>query len=67
MDLPGAWRTRAAVIFLSILLVAGSAFAQNSPVAKTQDQKALDKQIRALLPKVINSGADLFNEGDRAG
>jgi hemoglobin len=29
--------------------------------------KALDKQIRASLPKVINTGADLFNEGDRAG
>ena len=67
MDVPGAWRMRAAGVSLSILLVAGSALAQGSPAAKTQDQKALDKQIRALLPKVINSGADLFNEGDRAG
>jgi hemoglobin len=67
MDLPGAWRTRAAAVSLSILLVAGSALAQDNPAAKTPDQKSLDKQIRALLPKVINSGADLFNEGDRAG
>lgn len=34
---------------------------------KAASQKELDKQVRALLPKVINTGADLFNEGDRAG
>src|SRR5438552_15836859 len=50
-----------APLFSSILLAGETA----GP--KDAGQKALDKQIRASLAKVINTGADLFNEGDRAG
>jgi hemoglobin len=67
MTLPGAWRTRAAGVSLAVVMVVAPALAQNNGAAKAQSQKPLDKQIRALLPKVINAGADLFNEGDRAG
>src|SRR5438445_6163467 len=56
-------------VFGSLLLIfgAGSLWAGDQPGTPDSNGKALDKQIRASLPKVINTGADLFNEGDRAG
>src|SRR6266446_10754411 len=56
-------------VFGSLLLIlgAGSLWAGDQPGTPDSSGKALDKQIRASLPKVINTGADLFNEGDRAG
>jgi len=52
---------------LLILALASQLRGEVPPGVKANNQNAIDKQIRAALPKVINSGADLFNEGDRAG
>src|SRR6266481_5932472 len=55
-------------VFGSLLILgAGSLWAGDQRGTPDSSGKALDKQIRASLPKVINTGADLFNEGDRAG
>ena len=56
-------------VFWSLLLAFVTSFfcIGAEPGAAESSGKALDSQIRASLPKVINTGADLFNEGDRAG
>jgi hemoglobin len=57
----------AMTVSMFVLLFGAIVFADETSGPKDAGQKTLDKRIRASLPKVMNTGADLFNEGDRAG
>jgi hemoglobin len=65
MQNSGNWACRGAAALVFVAALAVPLWAQDESGAKSQ--KTFEKQVRALLPRVINTGADLFNEGDRAG